>query len=60
MYTADGFDEFVKEIQALGYSAQEAERFAVLIGDTPEFDSEQRVVVRDEDRNELARLRLRF
>ena len=45
---------------ALGYDEQTSAHFAALIGDTPCFDEQGRLVVMNESGAILARLRLKY
>lgn len=55
MITADNLQAIALALRRFGVSEAQAERYAVLIGDTPEVDGAQ-VVVRDDDGTELARV----
>lgn len=60
MIELEAFCELVREIQGQGVASDLAGEYASLIGDTPLYDEQGRIVVMDGDR-ELARLKpLRF
>jgi hypothetical protein len=56
--TEEAFRQLMARIEALGYHVDTAACYASLIGDTPTFDDDGRVVVWDLEGTELARLRL--
>jgi hypothetical protein len=59
MFTPDAMDAFAQELRRRnGLSPFDAERFAALIGDTPEMTEDGRCCVRDESGNVLAVLHL--
>jgi hypothetical protein len=58
-HSQESFSELVAEIKSLGYDDATAGRWAAFIGDTPIGDDQGRIVVRDEQGKELARLRLK-
>jgi hypothetical protein len=60
MMDTEEFRALAAEIQSLGYDEETAANYASLIGDTPIFDDDGRVVVQSEDGAELARLKLKF
>jgi hypothetical protein len=49
--------ELAREIMAQGYDEKIAWHYAALIGDVPFTDEQGNVIVRDERRRELARLK---
>lgn len=57
MITPEGIGEMARDIaQANGISLELATRYANLIGDTPELDDDNRVIVRDEQDHEIDRV----
>ena len=60
MMDEQGFAELIREIESLGYDRITASRYAVIIGDTPLKDETGKVIVRDSDGTELAKLSLKF
>ena len=57
--TPDAFEKFAASIAALnGLSMETAQRYAAIIGDTPEMDRAGLVLVRDRKSAIVARLRL--
>jgi hypothetical protein len=56
MIDAHGFGELVQEIMRQGYDEETAAHYAMLIGDRPGYDSEGKIVVR-ENGLKLARLK---
>jgi hypothetical protein len=57
MITPDGIQDMASAIaKANGISLETATRYANLIGDTPELDGQNRVIVRDEQDREIARV----
>ncbi|HLX71932.1 MAG TPA: hypothetical protein VKV04_20140 [Verrucomicrobiae bacterium] len=59
MMTDEGLAQLTHDIMALGYDCATAGHYAALIGDTPCFDGDGRIVIQDDQGHELARLRLR-
>ena len=59
MMTRDYMDRMITAIQALGYTREQAQGWAPLIGDTPEMTEAGETVVRDRTTGEeLVRLAL--
>ena len=56
--TEEAFKQLMHRIEALGFHVDTAASYASLIGDTPTFDDDGRVVVWDLEGRELARLRI--
>lgn len=57
MLTPKEFDEQAAELASANHLSTElASKYAALIGDTPELDDQGKVIVRDENGFELARL----
>lgn len=55
MFTEDAFQAFADELRRInGLSQSDAERYAALIGDTPELTEDGRCCVRDDSGNVLA------
>jgi len=57
MIDQEGFNQMIDEIMAQGYDLETACKFAAIIGDTPELDRDDNLVVRDKSGNLLATLR---
>lgn len=57
MIEFEQFKELIAEIQSQGFDEETAAHYAALIGDTPCYDEDGNIVVRDENDRVLARLR---
>ena len=58
MMTLETYLKFVERLKRLNsLSDAEAERYAVLIGDTPISDGHGKVIVREDDGREIARVK---
>lgn len=56
MMDENSLAELAAEIMAQGYDEETAWRFAALIGDVPFTDEAGKIIVQDEQGNELSRL----